>query len=1358
MRFYLLILIPLMLSFNTQANDGGGLPELNYVINKGQWPKQIEYRVDLQGGMLYLEKDRLTFSFLDKDHFHQFRKDNKSDSLTSEERSTAQAVDPEPPVINGHAYQAKWIGANANVQLKGRAKQSHYVNFIKGNDESKWQSFIPVFRNVYYEELYDHIDFSIYSQGSILKSDYILKPGGKVGDIRLKYEGVDDIRINDEGHLIIITSINEIIEHKPYAYQETESGIVEVPCHYKLVGKTVFFDLPEGYDQSRTLTIDPTLIFSTYSGSPVDNWGSSATFDSRGNMFVGGVAMGRNYPTTLGSFQTQFGGGSGLVETDLVVSKFSSDGSQLIFSTFIGGNSNELMSSLFCTPEDELVILSTTSSTNFPTTGNAFQRTLRGSGAVFMLNESIWMPNGTDIAITKLNRQGSELEASTLFGGMGNEGVNLHFRLSHNYGDDSRGDIAVDNQGFIYVVSNTTSPTLPRVVGNAQPNFGGQQDAFVVKFNASLSSAVWATYFGGTGADAGYGIDLDGGNNVIICGGTVNAGLAPLQGGLINNFQGGKADGYVLKIRSDGRTFTAGTYLGTGAYDQAYMIETDQSENVYIFGQTEGNYPIVGNVYFNRNATQFIHKLNPDLNTTLFSTTFGSPNTNLVNISPTAFLVDVCENIYAVGWGGRTNLEGTGNTNNMPVTTDAFQSLTNGSNFYLINLSADAESLIYATYFGEIDGQGDHVDGGMSRFDKNGIVYQATCASCGGTNNFPTTPNAWRRNNGSSNCNMAGFKFRFEMPGLQIITAGGEPEIGCAPFQTTFSYESTRDPISVSWDFGDGTTSDQEEPQHTYNTPGTYEVQLIIEDPSNCNPSDTAVFTIVVREDPFEDLEKNVCVGDSIQVGNQFFSEPGDYEVIIPLPDGCDSTVQFQLIQRPTYEVDTTIFFCIDDGIVIGENFFETPGAFEVDLVSSFGCDSTVFVQLEKYPDFTPEITGEDFICIGDSTELSLDPSLGTVEWSTGEIAPSIFAGAATTYQVTVTDNNGCMKFTDFNLDYFPENPVNTGFDQFLACLQVDVELGVENPPEGEYLWSGPDISPEEATSPNPSVSVEGVYFLEFTSTFGCVTVDSVNVTYRRLLFAFDLEAQASCEGEADGSINVNEITGGIPPYDIVFEGESFSNPEEGVFTDLAAGEYRIFVTDQGDCFLDTIVTIIQAPLIEVDLGPDVIVRLGNSHTIIPEFNDLASGIDSFYWEPPIWLDCDDCIEPTSTPEDSILYTLTLIDNNGCEVTSQIFLRVYQPGNIFVPNAFTPNGDGLNDVFMVFTDPSVSRIQEIKIWDRWGSIMYEAFDFPPNDPLFGWDGILRGTRLNPGVFVFYLIAEYIDGTTELIKGDVLLYR
>src|SRR5665213_1861309 len=250
------------------------------------------------------------------------------------------------------------------------------------------------------------------------------------------------------------------------------------------------------------------------------------------------------------------------------------------------------------------------------------------------------------------------------------------------------------------------------------------------------------------------------------------------------------ADGYVSHLNAAGSSLLQSSYIGTSGYDQAYFVQLDQSSNVYLFGQTAGAYPVTGGVYSNPNGGQFIHKLNPTLSATIYSTVFGSGG-NTPNISPAAFLVDTCENVYTSGWGGQCIPYGsTGTTFGMPVTANAFQQTTDGCDFYFFVLKKNAASLWYASFFGGVGGSDEHVDGGTSRFDKRGVIYQSVCAGCGGTNNFPTTVGAWSQTNNSFNCNNAVIKLDFQLVNLSAVAAAAPSDTICTGSAINFTNTS----------------------------------------------------------------------------------------------------------------------------------------------------------------------------------------------------------------------------------------------------------------------------------------------------------------------------------------------------------------------------------------------------------------------------------------------------------------------------------------------------------------------------------------------------------------------------------------
>ena len=346
--------------------------------------------------------------------------------------------------------------------------------------------------------------------------------------------------------------------------------------------------------------------------------------------------------------------------------------------------------------------------------------------------------------------------------------------------------------------------------------------------------------------------------------------------------------------------------------------------------------PVTPGVYNNPNSGQFISRMNYNLTTLGFSTVFGN-GSGTPNISPSAFLVDECKNIYVSGWGGKIVPPVT-STTGMPLTADAVQPTTDGHNFYLIVLSADASSLIYATYFGGASSW-EHVDGGTSRFDKKGIIYQSVCAGCGGNDDFPVTPGSWPYTspiytplspgvpstgiNMNSNCNNGTFKFDFQVPPVDadfsIDTAAG-----CAPFSVTFNNQSS--PYGTYlWNFGSGdTTSVIYNPTHVFSIPGTYLVSLILYN-NACKVSDTAYSYITVYPGITANFGLNsLPCSNTIALTDSSVASPASW--LWDFGDGSSSSLQNPSHTYPSsgnYVVTliaTTINGCVDSTSIAFDN------------------------------------------------------------------------------------------------------------------------------------------------------------------------------------------------------------------------------------------------------------------------------------------------------------------------------------------------------------------------------------------------------------------------------------------------------
>ena len=811
-----------------------------FIQNKGQWKSPELSKIELANGALFLEEKSLTFNFVDATFFsHLHNNPPKRDSLTA------------------HAYRWHFVKANKPTIIYSKPQLGE-VNYITG---SKTVSHLKKYQKVTYQNLYDGIDYTLYTYGEGLKYDWIIQPHAQPSSIKMRLEGVDRVELND-GRLILYTPLNTIIEERPYAFQWENNNRVEVECHYKWKNNRLSFEFPNGYDATKELIIDPEMIFSSYSGSFANNFGYTATYDDYGFLYAGGTAYGIGYPLTVGVYQTAFNGG--VVGNDVVLTKYDTTGSFLIYSTYLGGTGDEVPHSLIVYDE-ELFVMGTTGSSDFPVTDAAFDETFNGGQALAVDGVGINYSNGCDIFISRFSSDGSDLVASTYLGGTANDGFNSSFSLRYNYADQMRGEIDIDSDGNCYVASSTFSNDFPIVNSLIQPANSGGQDGVVVKMDKSLQNILWSSYWGGSADDALHSLALDDNNNIYACGGTSSTNLMTTASAYQADYLGGTVDAFVSQFSSDGSSVLNSTYFGSDQYDQSYFIELDKAGDVYLFGQSlaPDNTLVFNAIFSQPNSGQFVCKLNPNLSDLQFSTVFGS-GSGQIDISPTAFLVDACNRIYCSGWGGATNdslhLGPGGNTFGLTTTNDAFQSTTDGSDFYLIIFEDNANSLSYASFFGGNQAE-EHVDGGTSRFDKKGIVYQSVCAGCGGFSDFPTTDNAYSSSN-NSGCNNAVFKFDPDFP--LTVANFNAPDLTC---DKTVSFEnlSLGESNTYWWDFGDGNTSTDTTPTHTFNTIGTYQITLITNDSTSCNLADTISKTIRIDENHTTELASvSICENDSI--------------------------------------------------------------------------------------------------------------------------------------------------------------------------------------------------------------------------------------------------------------------------------------------------------------------------------------------------------------------------------------------------------------------------------------------------------------------------------------------------------------
>ena len=782
----LLVFISISLVFVGKAQEIHHAHSVHHAFleNKGQWPKSILFKAHFSGGNLWVEQGRLVFQLQDFTRIHSAHGARGKASDISARQTVAQI---------------QFVGAQEVKRVERMQPSAHYYNFFIGNDSSKWSSEARGYQEAVLGDLYPGIDLKLIEQKEELKYEFSVKPKANPDQIQLEIKGYEALEVDREGNLIIRTALGEIMERKPYSYQIINGRIKEIKTAFRLTGNRVQFELGD-YDPTVELVIDPVLVFATYAGSVTDNFGMTATYGYDGTAYSAGIIYGNQYPTpdplawdvtsniTIPN--------TNVATTDAFISKYSADGTTMLWTTFIGGGDNvqgtETAHSLICDQNNNVYLYGVTSATDFPVQGG-FQTTHAGGESLSVnFNGTNFGTTGTDIFVAKFSSNGQNLLGSTYVGGSGNDGVNYKLTsgnynsvaaydsLTTNYGDQFRGEIMLDQDGNCLIASCTRSTNFP-VLSAFQSTNAGMQDGVVLKMSPNLSTLIWSSYYGGSNNDACYSLKIDSSYAVVFAGGTSSLNLPFTGGSYQAAYGGGKADGFVAKLVPNGFAVQQATYLGMAQMDQAFFVEIDRNDNVFVLGQSVGGtFPVVNSPYSNPGSSQFVIKLNPTLTTNLRSTVFGNGTPN-INISPAAFLVDICGNVYISGWGA--NILQPVPLNGMPVSSNAFQSTPpDGFDFYLLVLKRDFEDILYGTYLG---GQfaDEHVDGGTSRFDKNGVVYQSVCGGCGGQSDFPVTPGAWSAQNLSSNCNNLIFKFDFQLIPNAEFTA--DQTLGCTDFTVT---------------------------------------------------------------------------------------------------------------------------------------------------------------------------------------------------------------------------------------------------------------------------------------------------------------------------------------------------------------------------------------------------------------------------------------------------------------------------------------------------------------------------------------------------------------------------------------------
>ena len=1319
--------------------------------NKGQWPAEVLFKSETEGGKIWVLKHKLIY--------HQ-------QDLSAMNHSHGHEEKPENLKLKESLVHVNFVNAIGPSEILTENKTSFYHNYLLGKDSNKWGKESHGYERVVLKNMYPSVDLAFEKRQGPHKYEFIVRPNGKVSDIAMEYAGQQKITVLRNGNLKITTDLGHITENAPYAYQIVDGVKTKVQSKFVLKDNKVFFEMGS-YNPFLELIIDPVLVFATYNGAFSDNFGMTATYSSNGSAFSAGVVYGNNFPMpAAGTYDPNSNfvalqGNYGI--TDVFITKYNPTGTNMLWSTFLGGGNmvqgTETAHSLICDSADNICVFGATSSIDFPTTAGAIQPNHAGgvSGADFLFNGVYFTAQGTDLYVSKVSANGQNLLASTYVGGSANDGVNykigslpynnalLYDSLTSNYGDQFRGEIMIDKFGNVLIASCTRSTNFP-TMNPFQNNNAGAQDGVVFRMNPNFTALQFSSYYGGSQNDACYSVKVDTNANIFFCGGTSSTNLSGTVGGLMGSYQGGKSDGFVIRLNPSGNAITAGTYLGRQNYDQAFFVEVDRTNNVFVLGQSVGGiFPIWNAPYYNPNSSQFVIKLTNNLSVNQASGTIGNGSSQ-INISPSAFLVDICGNIYVSGWGA--NILQNVPISGMPISANAFQPNSTGFDFYLMVIEHDFNSLLYATYMGGPVST-EHVDGGTSRFDKNGVVYQSVCGGCGGNSDFPTTPGAWSSSNNSSNCNNLLFKFDFQLiPTAQFFNS---QSVGCEDFEVTFNNFSSQND-SYLWDFGNNVTSTTVfSPTITYTEPGVYNVYLYVTD-SVCALTDSAFTTITVYDsiqfNLFDTL--SLCSNAPYLLTLQTFGTGTGFiwsqnaNLSNPInANPNDSTLLLNSANPGWYYVSVTNGYCNRKDSVFVQ--------FDIPIVSNYqpspnqGC-APLTVQFNNSSTLTSNFYWN--LGNGQIDSVNFEPSVTYSQpgqYQTQLIVFDSVCNAADTFGVTIT--------VSASVSFTLPNAITLCSDSSFTLAPSGIIGGVNS-----FVWSS---NPNFTDTLNASTQDSSLYFLLPSSGTYYLQVNNGPCSFQDSVSLTVFTDVISINGPDSVCLNVpvvfNAVNASQDPFTYqwspsnVIQGSSIQSsvtvtPPQSQYIYLEA-------TSSNGCVIEdssyVMVSYINPALVDASANPILIEPNAQvSLSVQP------GGYPSYAWVPAA-----PCANPTSQQTTATLQNTTIftvyVSDGICTVSDTVEVKVYEIicdlPYVYVPNAFSPNGDQNNDILYVrglFVEKLIFRV-----FDRWGEMVFET-----EDVNIGWDGIYQGKKLDPDVYDYYLKVVCYGGLEKITKGNITLMK
>lgn len=640
---------------------------LLFIENRGQVDKKVRYYTKMRGQTIYLTDEKLVFELV---------RPVANNSITSKYDYSFEA-EKLPPKIERLVYSLNFVNASTNtMKISGLKQNQARFNYFISNDPEKWYTNIPSYDEVVCENIYPNIDLRLYNKDNSLAYDFIVNPGGRVEAIKLAYNGIDELFIENT-KLIAQTKLGNIEHANLNIYQELSGENLSVSGGFSIIDGNTYGFAVALYDSNKSLIIDPSLVYSTYFGGhtehpwpgpggylPGQDFARDIAIDSSGCAYITGFTESIDL-ATANAYQVTRAGPS-----DAFITKISADGKNIIYCTYLGGSisninytdrSNDEGWGIAIDSLGSAYITGFTGCTDFPIR-NAVQSTFAGGYC--------------DIFVTKLSPEGNKLIYSTYLGG--------------NDLDDGHG-IAIDANGYSYITGATRSSNFPTF--NAFQSTANHWDAVVFKLSPEGNQLVYSTYLGGNrSSDSGMALSVDTSGCVYVTGFTDSSNFPTLNG--FQTLYGGGGDAFVTKLSANGNSLLYSSYLGGNTSDSGYGISVDSAGCIYITGYTDSNnFPTLNafqSTFGGGSYDAFVTKINTALSgasSLIYSTYLGGSSWDFAR----DIAIDSSGCAYVVGETGSSNF---------PIRNPLQRSIGGGNDVFITKISSSGNSLVYSTFLG----------------------------------------------------------------------------------------------------------------------------------------------------------------------------------------------------------------------------------------------------------------------------------------------------------------------------------------------------------------------------------------------------------------------------------------------------------------------------------------------------------------------------------------------------------------------------------------------------------------------------------------------------------------------------------